>query len=517
KKGTSMPRTLRLILGDQLNINHSWFAPGPDPQVSYVLMEIRQETDYVHHHIQKITAFFLAMRAFARRLGQLGHDVHYIYLDATGNTQSLVDNITKLMAESGYVHFEYQHPDEYRLDHQLQSLAATAPFPCQGVDSEHFLTSREELASLMQGKKAYRMEHFYRHMRRKWDILMHQGQPVQGVWNLDKENRQTLPAEVSIPDPLVFDNSGQVVLDVLAKCRIPSLGSTQGSIIPWPVTREQALKQIDHFVHSLLPWFGTYQDAMTRRSTSLFHSRLSFALNTKMVQPLEVIRSVVSKWEDEPQKVALNQVEGFVRQILGWREFMRGMYWAYMPGLDQENALGHQAALPDWYWTAETNMACLQACILQSLQTAYAHHIQRLMVSGNFALLAGVHPDAVDAWYLGIYVDAVQWVELPNTRGMSQFADGGRIASKPYVSSANYIQSMSDYCAQCMYDHKARSSERACPFNSLYWHFFHRHRERLQNVPRIGLIYRTLDKMDHRTRKDILHRGDKVLDQVNEL
>ena len=512
-----MSKTLRLILGDQLNIHHFWFAPGPDPQAVYVLMEIRQETDYVHHHIQKIAAFFLAMRAFAQRLSQLGHQVHYIYLDAPDNTQSLVDNITKLMTENGYARFEYQYPDEYRLDKQLQTLTASAPFPCQGVDSEHFLTSREELSLLMQGKKAYRMEHFYRHMRRKWDILMHHGRPVQGVWNLDKENRQALPEDVSIPDPLVFDNPGQEVLDVLAKFRIPSLGITQESTIPWPVTREQALEQMDFFVHSLLPWFGTYQDAMTRLSTSLFHSRLSFALNTKMIHPLEIISSVVRKWENEPRKVALNQVEGFVRQVLGWREFMRGMYWAYMPRMAKENVLGHQGALPDWYWTAETNMGCLRACILQSLQTAYAHHIQRLMITGNFALLAGVHPDAVDAWYLGIYVDAVQWVELPNTRGMSQFADGGRIASKPYVSSARYINSLSDYCGQCMYDHKARSGERACPFNSLYWHFFHRHRQRLEKLPRIGLIYRTLDKMEKGTKKEILDRGERVLMQVNEL
>jgi deoxyribodipyrimidine photolyase-related protein len=354
-------------------------------------------------------------------------------------------------------------------------------------------------------------------MRRKWDILMHEGRPVQKVWNLDRENRQPIPGEIAIPDPLVFDNPGQEILEVLDRCRVPSLGTTQGRTIPWPVTREQALKQIDFFVRSLLPWFGTYQDAMTRRSTSLFHSRLSFALNTKMIHPLEVIRLVIAKWEAEPEAVTLNQVEGFVRQILGWREFMRGMYWAYMPGLTEENALEHQGALPGWYWTAETNMACLRTCIQQSLQTAYAHHIQRLMVTGNFALLAGVHPDAVDAWYMGIYVDAVQWVELPNTRGMSQFADGGRIASKPYVSSARYIDSMSDYCDQCRYDHQARSTEQACPFNSLYWHFFHRHRERLKTLPRTKLIYRTLDNMAQRTKKDILDRGERVLMQVNEL
>jgi deoxyribodipyrimidine photolyase-related protein len=512
-----MSRTLRLILGDQLNIHHTWFAAGPDSQISYVLMEIRQETDYVLHHIQKMAAFFLAMRAFCQLLRQLGHNVHYIYLDAPDNTQSLRDNITKLMTENGYARFEYQYPDEYRLDQHLQNLAFSAPFPCQGVDSEHFLTSRDELASLVQGKKAYRMEHFYRHMRRKWDILMHEGRPVQKVWNLDRENRQPIPGEIAIPDPLVFDNPGQEILEVLDRCRVPSLGTTQGRTIPWPVTREQALKQIDFFVRSLLPWFGTYQDAMTRRSTSLFHSRLSFALNTKMIHPLEVIRLVIAKWEAEPEAVTLNQVEGFVRQILGWREFMRGMYWAYMPGLTEENALEHQGALPGWYWTAETNMACLRTCIQQSLQTAYAHHIQRLMVTGNFALLAGVHPDAVDAWYMGIYVDAVQWVELPNTRGMSQFADGGRIASKPYVSSARYIDSMSDYCDQCRYDHQARSTEQACPFNSLYWHFFHRHRERLKTLPRTKLIYRTLDNMAQRTKKDILDRGERVLMQVNEL
>ena len=278
-----------------------------------------------------------------------------------------------------------------------------------------------------------------------------------------------------------------------------------------PITRRQSLALLKHFLNYGLPCFGTYQDAMTVDSWSLFHSRLSFALNAKLLDPLEVIRAALQRWEEERGHISIAQIEGFVRQILGWREYMRGIYWALMPEFESMNFFGHTARLPGWYWSGETRMHCLAQAVGQSLDYAYAHHIQRLMITGNFALLAGVAPDEVNAWYLGVYVDALEWVEMPNTRGMSQFAEGGLIATKPYVSSANYIHKMSDYCSGCFYDHKRRHGGKACPFNSLYWHFLERHRNLLSKNPRMGTMYRVLDKMEKDERRRVLSQGDEYL------
>jgi deoxyribodipyrimidine photolyase-related protein len=274
---------------------------------------------------------------------------------------------------------------------------------------------------------------------------------------------------------------------------------------------------LEHFLEHGLPEFGRFQDAMSSEHPVLFHSRLSFALNAKMVSPLEVIRRTIESWHAHEQRIGISQVEGFIRQILGWREYLRGIYWEQMPGYARCNNFAHTRKLPDFYWSGETRMNCLRIAIRQSLETAYAHHIQRLMITGNFALLAGVDPDAVDEWYLGIYIDALQWVEITNTRGMSQFADGGLVGTKPYVSSAAYISRMSDYCRSCFYDPKNRFGPPACPFNSLYWHFYHRHRTRLEGNPRIGFVYKTLDRMDGDDRRRILAQAETYLNQIEEL
>jgi deoxyribodipyrimidine photolyase-related protein len=285
----------------------------------------------------------------------------------------------------------------------------------------------------------------------------------------------------------------------------------------WPINRDQCLELLRHFVKFGLPNFGTFQDAMSEQHWALFHSRLSFALNTKMLHPLEVIKTATDAWAQNKKAISLAQIEGFVRQILGWREYMRGMYWALMPDFADLNYFEHNRALPHYYWDGQTKMNCLKQTIQQSLDKAYAHHIQRLMITGNFALLAGVHPDEVDAWYLGIYIDAIEWVEITNTRGMSQYADAGQIATKPYVSSANYIHKMSDYCQNCFYDRKKKIGERACPFNSLYWHFYDRHRDKLQKNPRIGMMYRTWERMNDSTKSEIIEQAEKYLTKIEEL
>jgi deoxyribodipyrimidine photolyase-related protein len=512
----AVAKTLRLILGDQLNAAHSWFRK-PDPRVTTVLMEIRQETDYVKHHIQKVAAFFAAMRAFADHLERSGHAVIYLRLDDPENRQGISENIRHLIEKHRFASFDYLLPDEHRLDLQMQELAASLPIPAHAQDSEHFLTERQTLKEMFAGKKRFLMESFYRRMRTRYDVLMDAGKPAGGKWNFDVENRRPYDGRVPLPDPLRFENDVQDIVAMIRKAGVRTFGAIEPQRLIWPVCRSQALELLKVFIAENLPHFGAYQDAMTLKSETLFHSRLSFALNSKILHPLEVIEAAVAAWRKNRRRIALHQVEGFVRQILGWREYMRGVYWALMPELGQMNHLGHDLPLPDWYWTAETRMRCLQAAIGQSLAQAYAHHIQRLMVTGNFALLAGVHPDAVDAWYLGVYIDAVQWVEMPNTRAMSQFADGGIVATKPYAASANYINAMSDYCGACAYDPKRRHGEGACPFNSLYWDFFARHRATLASNPRIGMMVRTWERMAAAEKKRILRQAEAYRGRLNRL
>ena len=494
-------RILRLILGDQLNAQHSWFRKSSS-DVVYTLMEVRQETDYVVHHVQKVAGFFAAMRRFAEALERQGHRVLYIRLDDPANTQDLEVNLRRLVRSEKITRFEYQLPDEYRLDRQLAELADRLPVPSAAVDSEHFLTNRDELERMFLGKKRYLMEHFYRYMRRKHAILMDDDGPVGGQWNYDQRNRNRYDGAVPLPGTFAWQNDVGPIVDMIERCGVKTIGDISPQRFGWPISRAQGLEQLEAFVRRRLAHFGTYQDAMTLEDGTLFHSRLSFALNTKMLHPMEVIQAAVER--GRKHKIGMAQVEGFVRQILGWREYMRGIYWTHMPGYASLNVFDHQADLPDFYWTGRTGMGCLRAAITQSLQEAYAHHIQRLMVTGNFALLAGVHPDQVDAWYLGIYIDAVQWVEIVNTRGMSQFADGGLVATKPYIASANYINKMSDYCPSCRYQPAKRTGEGACPFNSLYWDFLHRHRDRLASNPRVGMMYRTWDRMSDEARRDLL-------------
>jgi deoxyribodipyrimidine photolyase-related protein len=515
-----MPTThhpiVRFILGDQLNYQHSWFLKR-DNGVLYVLMEMRQETDYVTHHIQKVVGFFAAMRAFAQWLEAEGHQVLYLKLDDQRNLQSLPDNLQWIIEKQGCKKLEYLLPDEYRLDEQMRQMHKTLGIEVDGSDTEHFLTTRTELAEFFKGKKTYLMESFYRQMRRKHSIMMVGKDPITGQWNYDADNRKSLPDNATVTPPLVWKHDVQHLVEMINQHGVKTIGSIDATAFPWHINREQSLELLNYFVQQCLPLFGTYEDAMHSKHWSVFHSRLSFSMNLKILSPLEVVHAAIKAWEQRPDKISIAQIEGFVRQIIGWREYMRGIYWAHMPSFAQENFFEHKNALPKWYWTGETKMRCMQFCVGQSLDKAYAHHIQRLMVTGNFALLAGVHPDEVDQWYLGVYIDAIEWVEITNTRGMSQFADGGIVGTKPYVSSANYISKMSNYCKGCHYDHKSKTGERACPFNSLYWHFYDRHRDLLERNPRIGMMYRVWDKMDSADQKAILVQADGYLGRLDEI
>jgi deoxyribodipyrimidine photolyase-related protein len=510
-----MKKTLRLILGDQLNHQHSWFQQL-DENVMYVMMEVRSETDYVVHHIQKVVAFFQAMRLFAEELKAKGHQVVYLQLDNSQNKQSFTENIRWISQKYQIESIEYQLPDEYRVDQELKALSEALHLPVTVVDTQHFYTSRTEFAEFFKGKKQFLMESFYRYMRKKHNVLMIAGQPEGDKWNFDSDNRKKIPANHTIIQPYLFHRDVSDIVEMIRNSEIKTMGEIDEKQFVWPVTRKESLKLLEFFIEYCLPYFGTFQDAMTLDSWSVYHSRISFAMNVKLISPQEVIDKVINHYRQN-NSISLNQVEGFVRQIVGWREYMRGVYWMHMPEYVTLNFFNHENKLPDWYWTGETKMKCLNHNIKQSLQFAYAHHIQRLMVTGNFALLAGVHPDDVDQWYLGIYIDALDWVEITNTRGMSQFADGGIVGTKPYVSSANYIDKMSSYCGSCHYNAKQKVGERACPFNSLYWHFYARNEQLLRKNPRIGMMYVTWDKMQPQLKEELLNQAEAYLSKINEL
>ena len=509
-------KVLRLLLGDQLNLQHSWFA-NQDPSVLYVMMEIRTETDYVWHHIQKACAFFAAMQGFSAALNNDGHDTLYIKLDDSANEQSFVANCNALIEKYEIQRFEYQLPDEYRLDEELKAYSSKLGIPNQAYDTEHFYTTRDELGTFFSGKKGLLMENFYREMRKKHQILMMGKEPIGGKWNFDEENRSKLPKNHKPYAPLLFYNNVKPQYDRITKAGIKTIGSIDPENFYWPVNRQQSLELLNYFTEYCLPLFGTFQDAMHTDEWSIYHSRLSFAMNTKMLSPKEVIAAAMLAWEQNKKAISINQLEGFIRQILGWREYMRGIYWLKMPEFERLNYFDHQRKLPDWYWTGKTKMNCLKHSISQSLEHAYAHHIQRLMITGNFALLAGIKPDDVDFWYLDIYIDAIQWVEITNTRGMSQFADGGIIGSKPYTGSANYIHKQSNYCDKCQYDRSTKTEVNSCPFNSLYWDFHDRHRDKLSLNHRLTMVYRIWDKMTHLDRESVLLRANYCLENLEEL
>ncbi len=508
-------KKLRLILGDQLNHEHSWFEQKSDDHF-YVIMEMNQELTYTTHHIQKVVAFFLAMRSFAEHLESEGHQVLYLKLDDTRNKQSLTDNLSWIIEEKGIEKFEYQLPDEYRLDEQLKEFCEGIDIASEASNSEHFLTSRSELSDFFKGKKTLLMESFYRMMRKKHEVLMEEGHPVGNKWNYDHENRNKMPKGTFIPQPKVFEKDVSEIVEMLERQGAKTIGRINPQQFIWPITRNESLDLLDFFIQECLPFFGVYQDAMTTEGWSLFHSRISFAMNAKLLSPKEVIEKVEASWRKN-NDLPLAAVEGFIRQVLGWREYMRGVYWKYMPEYAQENFFENDTKLPGWFWTGETKMRCLSHSINQSLEHAYAHHIQRLMVTGNFALLAGVNPDEVDQWYLGIYIDAIEWVEITNTRGMSQFADGGIVATKPYVSSANYMNKMGHYCSSCSYDYKKKVGENACPFNSLYWDFLERNRSKLEKNPRMGMIYRVWDKNSTEKKNQTIEQAAHYLKNLEEL
>lgn len=507
-------KKLRLLLGDQLNSEHSWFSKT-DKNVIYCLFEMRQETDYVVHHIQKVVGFFAAMRNFADALQKANHTVIYFDINDAQNTQSLVENLSLLIKENNIDLFEYLAPDEYRLDRQLSDFCKNLPIKSEVVSTEHFYTEREDLQTFFKGKKQFLMENFYRQMRKKHQILMVDHQPEGGKWNFDASNRKKWKGETLIPSELNFDNNVEDIISDIKKAGIKTIGNIHPKYFEYPISRKQSLVQLAYFCEHLLVHFGDYQDAMHTDKIYLYHSRISFAMNTKMISPKEIISKVLETYRKQENEIDISQVEGFIRQILGWREYMRGMYWMLMPAYKKENFLTNKNKLPTFFWTGKTKMNCVKNAIQNSLQNGYAHHIQRLMITGNFALLAQIDPDEIDAWYLGIYVDAIEWVQLPNTRGMSQFADGGKIATKPYVSSGSYISKMSNYCDACVYKKTKKFGNDACPFNSLYWNFLDEKQAQLSTNFRMKMMYSLLNKMSSEERVKIKEKATHIIQNLD--
>jgi deoxyribodipyrimidine photolyase-related protein len=511
-------KSLRLVLGDQLNIDHSWYQQK-DPEVLYLIAELKQETSYVTHHVQKVSAFFAAMEQFANTLAAQGHLVRHLTLDDTANFKDLPGLLLHTIDELGCERFEYQRPDEYRLREQMVEFCSGITTQNKEVDSEHFLLPFEEIGDYFAPQKHVRMETFYRKMRRRFKVLMEDNEPTGGRWNFDSENRQTFKQTElkSIPSPLCFTNDVRDILTRLSRNEIKTIGKAASSLL-WPISQEQGRELLAYFCRHQLPSFGRYQDAMTCNSEhqwSLYHSRLSFAINAKLIAPIEVIDTAIKAFRESEGEINLAQVEGFVRQILGWREYVRGMYWVNMPNYAIQNELKGDRPLPKWFWTGDTKMQCMRAAITQSLDYAYAHHIQRLMITGNFALLAGIKPAEVDQWYLGIYVDAIEWVELPNTRGMALFADGGLIATKPYAASGNYVNKMSDYCKNCEYSVKHKTEDNACPLNSLYWNFIDRHYNKLKQNSRMAFPIKNWEKQNETDKQNILSKAQAVLSHLD--
>ncbi|MEM9077925.1 MAG: cryptochrome/photolyase family protein [Bacteroidota bacterium] len=504
-------KTLRLVLGDQLNLQHIWFKET-DTNTTYLMAEMRQETDYVKHHVQKVVGFFLAMRNFADTLKEKGNQVIYLKINDADNLHNLGKIIQQYTQELEVAKFEYQYPDEYRLDKQLSDICKSLGIQTEAYSTEHFYTGRYELRDFFHGKKQLIMESFYRMMRKKHDIMMVNGQPDGGKWNFDHSNRKKWNGSPAIPQELNFSKDVSSILDEIQKAEIKTFGNIQPKSFNWPTSEAECEDLLEYFCENLLKYFGDYQDAFHTEEKFLFHSRLSFAMNSKMLSPKRVVNHVLEHFYENQSDIHISQVEGFIRQIIGWREYMRGIYWMKMPEYSGLNELHNHNALPDFFWTGETKMNCLKQSITQSLDEAYAHHIQRLMIVGNYALLTQTHPDEVDAWYLGVYIDAIEWVEITNTRGMSQFADGGIVATKPYVSSANYINKMGNYCKVCHYKPAEKTGDTACPFNALYWNFLDEKKGYFENNQRMSMMLNLLKKKDPQEMAVLKERAKEVIE-----
>ncbi len=498
-----------MVLGDQLSHDLSSLRDA-EPGDVVLLAEVLAECTYVRHHPKKIVLILSAMRHFAAELSARGLRVDYVRLDDTDNTQSFRGEMARAVARHAAESVVVTEPGEWRVLEDMQGWHEAVGRPVEIRADDRFLCSIRAFRDWAAGKRAWRMEFFYRDMRRRHALLLDADeQPEGGRWNYDAENRKRLPRGMALPEVPRFapDRTTREVMALVA-ARFPDhFGDVDGFALP--VTAAQAEAALGDFVSRRLAQFGDWQDAMRSDAATLFHALVSTSLNCGLLQPLAVCRAAEAAYREG--LAPLNAVEGFVRQVLGWREFVRGIYWLKVPEYRGMNALDATRPMPWLYWSGETRMRCMAQAIGQTRAQAYAHHIQRLMITGNFALLAGLHPDDVDEWYMVVYADAYEWVEMPNVRGMALFADGGIMGSKPYAASGAYIDRMSDYCAGCHYDVKDAVGPRGCPFNALYWDFIARHEQRFAANPRMAMPVRSWARMAPARREALRARAASFL------
>ena len=506
-------KTLIPILGDQLTRTLPSLRAQTKAASVILMMEVWDEATYVKHHKQKIALIFSAMRHFADELREDGWTVDYTKLDDADNAGSFTGEVARAVERHSPAKIRVTEVGEWRVQQAMEEWPDKFPCAVEILPDDRFIATKAEFADWADGRKALTMEHFYRDMRRKTGLLLDEdSKPEGGKWNYDAENREGLDGALFVPKRPRFapDSITEDVLELVET----KFGDHFGKPSPfeWPVTRDEAEKAADAFFAERIENFGAYQDAMVFGSDDLYHSMLSTSINIGLLDPLELCQRAEQAFKDG--KAPLNSVEGFIRQIIGWREYVRGFYWHFMPGLADANELEATRPLPEFFWTGETDMRCLSDSIRSTKDNAHARHIQRLMVLGNFCLLAGINPQDVQDWYLAVYADAFEWVELPNVAGMILYADGGNLATKPYAASGNYINKMSDYCKECRYKVSQKTGEDACPFNPLYWHFMDRHRDRLKSNHRIGRFFATWDRMGEEKQADYIASADKFLDSL---
>jgi deoxyribodipyrimidine photolyase-related protein len=506
---------LRLILGDQLSPTIATLQNIDTSNDTVMICEVMDEASYVQHHQKKIAFLFSAMRHFAEELKTKGCRVRYVKLDDPHNSGSITGEIKRAVEELKPDHVIVTEPGEHRVLMMMQSWQELVGLPVQILPDTRFLSTHDEFAKWAKGRKQLRMELFYREMRKKYGVLMEpDGEPTGGAWNYDHENRKPPKQGLTSPQRLSHKKSA-ITQDVLSLVK-SRFSHHFGTLEPFhfAVTRTQALQELDHFVSDVLANFGDYQDAMVAGEPYLYHSLISSYLNAGLLLPLEICQKAEAAYR--AGKAPLNAVEGFIRQILGWREYVRGIYWHFMPEYASRNSLKATCPLPQFYWPAETEMFCMREAISHTRDHAYSHHIQRLMITGNFALLAGLDVKAVQEWYLAVYSDAYEWVEMPNTLGMALFGDGGLLASKPYAASGKYIDRMSNYCGDCSYDPNQMTGGKACPFNALYWDFMQRHEGTLRGNQRLPYVFSTWEKFGPEKQQAIQAQASVTLQKMVE-
>ncbi len=503
-------RSLIVVLGDQLDLDAAAFD-GFDAGVDAVWMaEVAEESIHVWSSKPRTVMFLAAMRHFALALRDAGRPLHYTRLDASKKTSNLAGALQADISRLKPTRLVMTAPGDWRVLEAVKAVAAAHKLPLDICEDRHFFSSIRDFAAHAKGRKSLRMEYFYREQRKRHGVLMQGDEPVGGQWNFDADNREAFGAAGpgAVPPRASFEPDA-ITREVIALVN-QRFADHPGRVdsFAWPVTRAQALQSLQAFIKERLPLFGRYQDAMWPDDAWLYHSHLSAALNLKLLNPREVVAAAEAAHHDGHAPLA--SVEGFIRQILGWREYVRGIYWTQMPGYLERNALGAREDLPAWFWTGATDMACLRDALAQTLEHGYANHIQRLMVTGLYALMLGVDPKQVHAWYLAVYVDAVEWVELPNTLGMSQYADGGVMGSKPYIATGKYIQRMSPHCKGCRYDPAQRSGDSACPFTTLYWDFLMRHEAALARNPRMALQVKNVARLTAAQKQAVNERATAI-------